>query len=73
MANKKDKNLEKEEIFKPIETLHLTQDKPLPTPTPKVSKDPYREKVIALREKGYDNNQIASMLMIHKQTVDNIK
>ena len=32
-----------------------------------------REKVIALREKGYSNNQIASMLMIHKQTVDKIK
>ena len=35
--------------------------------------EPKREKVIALRERGYDNNQIASMLMIHKQTVDKIK
>lgn len=73
MANKKDKNLDKEEIFKPIDTSHLTEDKPLPTPTPKQDKDPYAEKVRTLRDKGFNNNQIAAMLMIHKQTVDNIK
>jgi IS30 family transposase len=35
--------------------------------------EPKREKVIALREKGYNNNQIASMLNMHKQTIDKIK
>ncbi len=39
--------------------------------TPK--EDPLTEKVKTLREKGYTNNQIASMLMIHKQTIDKIK
>jgi len=39
--------------------------------TPK--EDPLVEKVKALREKQYNNNQIASMLMINKQTVDKIK
>ena len=72
MANKKDKNLEKEEIFKPV-SLDLTKDKPLPTPAPKEDKDPNAEKVRTLRDKGFNSNQIAAMLMIHKQTVDNIK
>jgi len=32
-----------------------------------------RDKVISLREKGFNANQIASMLSIHKQKVDTIK
>jgi hypothetical protein len=33
----------------------------------------YRERVLDLRGKGYNDNQIAGMLMIHKQKVENIK
>ena len=32
-----------------------------------------REKVIALREKGFDNNRIAAMLMINKEKVEKLK
>jgi len=31
-----------------------------------------REKVLAFKSKGYDNNQIASLLRVHKQVVDSI-
>ena len=41
----------------------------IPTPEPK---DPLVEKVLALRDKGFDNNRIAANLMIHKSVVDNI-
>jgi hypothetical protein len=30
------------------------------------------DKVKTLRDKGYNNNQIASMLNMHKQTIDKI-
>jgi len=33
----------------------------------------YRDRVLDLRGKGYNDNQIAGMLMIHKQKVENIK
>lgn len=36
-------------------------------------KDHFTEKVLELREKGYNDNQIAGMLMIHKQKIENIK
>lgn len=36
-------------------------------------KDHFTQKVLDLREKGYNDNQIASMLMIHKQKIENIK
>lgn len=32
-----------------------------------------RQKVISLREKGFDNNRIAAMLMINKQKVEKLK
>lgn len=32
-----------------------------------------RDKVISLREKGFNANQIASMLSVHKQKIDTIK
>ena len=35
--------------------------------------DLLREKVLAFRAKGYNDNQIAAMLMIHKQFVESIK
>ena len=41
----------------------------IPTPQPK---DPLAEKVLALRDKGFDNNRIAANLMIHKSVVDKI-
>ena len=58
-----------------------------PVPTPKVSKkkkpckdcpdyskeDLLREKVLAFRAKGYNDNQIAAMLMVHKQYVESVK
>jgi len=34
--------------------------------------DPLRDKILALRAKGFDNARIAATLMIHKQTVDKI-
>ena len=43
----------------------------VPTPTPTV--DPLAEKVLDMRGKGYNDNQIASMLMIHKHKIENIK
>lgn len=43
----------------------------VPTPTPVV--DPLVEKVLDMRGKGYNDNQIASMLMIHKHKIENIK
>jgi len=33
----------------------------------------YRDKVLDLREKGYNDNQIASMLLIHKHKIEEIK
>lgn len=35
--------------------------------------DQLRDKVLSLRVKGYNSNQIAAMLMIHKHKVDEIK
>lgn len=35
--------------------------------------DLLREKVLSFKSKGYNNNQIAAMLGIHKQYVDTIK
>jgi len=35
--------------------------------------DHFRDKVLDLRGKGYNDNQIASMLMIHKHKIENIK
>lgn len=61
---------------------------PTPTPTltkKKVSKkgckdcpdytyeDLLREKILAFKAKGYNDNQIAAMLMIHKEYVQSIK
>jgi len=34
--------------------------------------DPLTEKVKTLRGKGYSNNQIASMLMVHVQKINSI-
>ena len=36
-------------------------------------KDPIVEKVLDFRGKGYDDNRIAAMLMISKESVQNIK
>jgi len=62
---------------------------PTPTPTKikKVSKkekpckdcpdyekeDLLRDKVLAFRAKGYNDNQIAAMLMVHKEYVQSVK
>ena len=35
--------------------------------------DLLREKVLAFRAKGYNDNQIAAMLMVHKQYVESVK
>lgn len=35
--------------------------------------DHFADKVRDLRSKGYDDNRIAAMLMIHKEKVQNIK
>ena len=35
--------------------------------------DSVRETIISFRDKGYDNNQIASLLQIHKQVVEQVK
>jgi len=35
--------------------------------------DLLREKVLMFRGKGYNDNQIAAMLMIHKQYVESVK
>ena len=63
---KKSYNSEVDEIFEeqealPVEdvVLHLTED-------------PLADKVLSLRAKGYDNNRIAAILGVHKQTVDKI-
>lgn len=40
------------------------------TKSTKIEKDPLKEQILALRAKGFDNNRIASLLAIHKQTVD---
>ncbi len=47
-----------------------TKDKVQSTTSIKREVDPLREKILDLRAKGYDNNRIASLLAIHKQTVD---
>ena len=47
-----------------------TKDKVQSTTSIKKEVDPLREKILDLRVKGYDNNRIASLLAIHKQTVD---
>ncbi len=39
------------------------------TPTPK---DTLVEKVIALKNKGFDNNRIAATLLVNRHTVDSI-
>ena len=38
-----------------------------------VKEDPLRDKVLDLRGKGYNDNQIASMLLIHKHKIEEIK
>jgi hypothetical protein len=35
--------------------------------------DLLRDKVLAFRAKGYNDNQIAAMLMVHKQYVESVK
>lgn len=35
--------------------------------------DLLREKVLSLRGKGYNDNQIAAMLTVHKQFVESVK
>ena len=35
--------------------------------------DLLRDKVLAFRAKGYNDNQIAAMLMVHKQFVESVK
>lgn len=35
--------------------------------------DLLREKILSFRGKGYNDNQIAAMLMIHKQYVEKVK
>ena len=35
--------------------------------------DLLREKVLAFKAKGYNDNQIAAMLMVHKQYVESVK
>ncbi len=37
-----------------------------------ISEDPIKEKVKYFRDKGYNDNQIASMLRIHKQTIEKL-
>lgn len=37
------------------------------------NEEPYAEKVRTLRGKGFNSNQIAAMLMIHKHLVENVK
>lgn len=56
------KNTDKKIVSKEVESKSTT--------TTKVEKDPLREQILALRAKGFDNNRIASLLAIHKQTVD---
>jgi len=71
-----------------MEELELTpQPASTPLPKKKVSKkdkpcndcpdysqeDLLREKVLMFRGKGYNDNQIAAMLMIHKQYVESVK
>jgi len=36
------------------------------------TKDPIAEKVIALKNKGFDNNRIAATLMVNRHIVDSI-
>ena len=36
------------------------------------TKDPLAEKVIALKNKGFDNNRIAATLMVNRHTIDSI-
>ena len=38
-----------------------------------VSKDPLAEKVNYFRDRGYNDNQIASLLRINKQEIEKIK
>ena len=71
-----------------IEVSKLPQPLPTPTPEiKKVSKkskpckdcpdyskeDLLREKILTFRGKGYNDNQIAAMLMVHKHFVESIK
>ena len=35
--------------------------------------DLLRDKVLAFKAKGYNDNQIAAMLMVHKQYVESVK
>lgn len=56
------KNTDKKIVSKEVESKSTT--------TTKIEKDPLREQILALRAKGFDNNRIASLLAIHKQTVD---
>lgn len=50
----------------------MAKKKITPTPTPEVI-DPLVDKVRDLRSKGYNDNQIASMMMIQLGQVKDIK
>ena len=75
-----------EDIFK-LEAEQILEPTPTPVIKKKVSKkekpckdcpdyskeDLLREKVLAFRAKGYNDNQIAAMLMVHKEYVQNVQ
>ena len=53
--------------------IHLLQETFIEEVIKPAVEDHLGEKVRNLRSKGYNDNQIASMLMIHKHIVENIK
>ena len=64
MATKKKPLYPREPIFHPIQEV---------TPAPELQEDPTGDIVRKWREKGFDNNRIASLLGIEKAIVDGIK
>lgn len=88
MENTNIENIEFNLVEEPVEEV-TPAPTPAPTPSvrkssrkkakpctncPDYSKeDLYREKILQFKTQGYNSNQIASMLGIHKQFVDGIK
>lgn len=75
MARKKQTKTDKEYVSGDYTEIENVSNQELPKAYNILSEEDelLRDKVISLREKGFNANQIASMLSIHKQTVDTIK
>ena len=75
MARKKKTYTDKEYVSEEYTEIKNVSDKELPKAYNILSDEDelMRQKVKSLRDKGFDNNRIAAMLMINKEKVEKLK